>query len=68
MTSKDLYLSLKNMTEMLYVYYRRLAVLESKGLENTLEYNLTLKNIESIKRFESMLYMFVIDRVCKRFQ
>ena len=52
MTSKDLYLSLKNMTEMLYVYYRRLAVLESKGLENTLEYNLTLKNIESIKRWK----------------
>ena len=65
MTSKDLYLSLKNMTEMLYVHYRRLAFLESKGLENTLEYNLTLKNIESIKRFESMLYMFVIDRVKK---
>lgn len=67
MTAECLYLNITNISRMILACYKKMSILEMKGLDTSLEYEKTLKNMETLSMIEDGYYsMLSSDKLLER--
>ena len=56
MDSKNLFLSISNITKNILICYKRMAMLDEKGMSSSLEYEKCLKMLDELTKVEDYYY------------
>lgn len=61
MDAKSLFLSINNLTKIILLCYRKLSILDMKGMSASAEYEKTLKLVDTLSELEDYYYSFIFN-------
>ena len=67
MDSKNLFLSISNITKNILICYKRMAILDEKGMSSSLEYEKCLRMLDELTKVEDYYYSCFFNDLDKNF-
>lgn len=67
MDSKNLFLSISNITKSIFICYKRMAMLDEKGMSSSLEYEKCLRMLDKLIKVEDYYYSCFFNDLDKNF-